>query len=196
MKRDAPRSSPHARRTRPLAPRHGRCDASRKKNCLGKKRSRRRWRSRTSFSRSRAIPVKTARRARKSKSKPEPPLNPIVPLDRRLKRKLFSGKAHVDDKIDLHGMTQARAHQALNDFLWRAANSGAKSCSGRYRQGQCVQLRRTSRRRPGRASAPGSALAALPGAPRRSCYPWKRRGGRTADRVRFTSDCGGALPSE
>jgi DNA-nicking Smr family endonuclease len=57
---------------------------------------------------------------------PEPPLNPIVPLDRRLKRKLFSGKAHVDDKIDLHGMTQARAHQALNDFLWRAANSGAK----------------------------------------------------------------------
>ena len=56
----------------------------------------------------------------------EPPLNPIVPLDRRLKRKLFSGKAHVDDKIDLHGMTQARAHQALNDFLWRAANSGAK----------------------------------------------------------------------
>ena len=57
---------------------------------------------------------------------PEPPLNPIVPLDRRLRRQLFSGKAHVDDKIDLHGMTQARAHQALNDFLWRAANSGAK----------------------------------------------------------------------
>jgi len=57
---------------------------------------------------------------------PAPPLNPIVPLDRRLKRKLFSGKAHVDDKIDLHGMTQARAHHALNDFLWRAANSGAK----------------------------------------------------------------------
>ena len=52
-------------------------------------------------------------------------LNPIVPLDRRLKRKLFSGKAHVDDKIDLHGMTQARAHQALSDFLWRAANAGA-----------------------------------------------------------------------
>jgi DNA-nicking Smr family endonuclease len=47
-------------------------------------------------------------------------------LDRRLKRQLFSGKAHVDDKIDLHGMTQERAHQALNDFLWRAANSGAK----------------------------------------------------------------------
>ena len=56
---------------------------------------------------------------------PQPVLNPIVPLDRRLKRKLFSGKAHVDDKIDLHGMTQARAHQALNDFLWRAANAGA-----------------------------------------------------------------------
>jgi DNA-nicking Smr family endonuclease len=28
--------------------------------------------------------------------------------------------------IDLHGMTQAQAHQALNAFLRRAARSGAK----------------------------------------------------------------------
>lgn len=28
--------------------------------------------------------------------------------------------------IDLHGMTQAQAHQALNAFLWRAAAAGAR----------------------------------------------------------------------
>jgi DNA-nicking Smr family endonuclease len=69
---------------------------------------------------------KDAQRPQTQTKAPAPPLHPIVPLDRRLKRKLFAGKAHVDDKIDLHGLTQARAHQALNDFLWRAANSGAK----------------------------------------------------------------------
>jgi DNA-nicking Smr family endonuclease len=61
-----------------------------------------------------------------SKSKHQPSLHPIVPLDRRLKRRLFSGKEQVEDVIDLHGMTQARAHQALNEFLWRAARSGTK----------------------------------------------------------------------
>jgi DNA-nicking Smr family endonuclease len=61
-----------------------------------------------------------------SKTKSQPSLHPIVPLDRRLKRRLFSGKEQVDDVIDLHGMTQARAHQALNEFIWRAARSGSK----------------------------------------------------------------------
>jgi DNA-nicking Smr family endonuclease len=54
------------------------------------------------------------------------PALPLAPLDRRLKRRLYSGRAEVDDVIDLHGMTQAQAHQALNAFLWRAARSGAK----------------------------------------------------------------------
>jgi DNA-nicking Smr family endonuclease len=53
-------------------------------------------------------------------------LTPLAPLDRRLKRRLFAGKADVDDVIDLHGMTQAQAHHALNSFLWRAVGSGAK----------------------------------------------------------------------
>ncbi|WP_294535542.1 Smr/MutS family protein [uncultured Rhodoblastus sp.] len=51
---------------------------------------------------------------------------PLAPLDRRLKRRLSSGRAEIDDVIDLHGMTQAQAHRALNTFLWRAAESGAK----------------------------------------------------------------------
>ena len=55
-----------------------------------------------------------------------PALTPLAPLDRRLRKRLSSGKADVDDVIDLHGMTQAQAHHALNGFLWRAAGSGAR----------------------------------------------------------------------
>jgi DNA-nicking Smr family endonuclease len=43
-----------------------------------------------------------------------------------MKRRLSSGKAQVDDVIDLHGLTQAQAHRALNNFLWRSAENGAK----------------------------------------------------------------------
>jgi len=64
-------------------------------------------------------------------AEPEPPpkrsaLAPLAPLERRLKRQLSSGKAQVDDVIDLHGMTQAQAHRALTAFLWRSAENGAK----------------------------------------------------------------------
>ncbi len=62
---------------------------------------------------------------------PEPttkpkPMPPLAPLERRLKRRLGAGKARVDDMLDLHGMTQAQAHRALNTFLWRAAEDGAR----------------------------------------------------------------------
>jgi DNA-nicking Smr family endonuclease len=53
-------------------------------------------------------------------------LAPLAPLERRLKRRLSSGKSQVDDMIDLHGMTQAQAHRALNAFLWRSAEDGAR----------------------------------------------------------------------
>ncbi len=62
----------------------------------------------------------------RTKSPLNPALTPLAPLDRRLKRRLSSGRADVDDVIDLHGLTQAQAHQALESFLWRAAGSGAK----------------------------------------------------------------------
>jgi DNA-nicking Smr family endonuclease len=53
-------------------------------------------------------------------------LPPLAPLEKRLKRRLGSGKTQVDDVLDLHGMTQAQAHRALNNFLWRSAENGAK----------------------------------------------------------------------
>ncbi len=53
-------------------------------------------------------------------------LAPLAPIERRLKRKLSSGKVQVDDVIDLHGLTQAQAHRALTNFIWRAAENGQK----------------------------------------------------------------------
>ena len=65
--------------------------------------------------------------ARRESKQPDPPtLAPLAPMDRRLKKALSSGKARADDVIDLHGMSQAQAHQALNSFLWRASASGAR----------------------------------------------------------------------
>lgn len=55
-----------------------------------------------------------------------PSIAPLAPMERRLKRDLASGRAGVDDVIDLHGMTQARAHRELVGFLRRAAGSGAR----------------------------------------------------------------------
>ena len=57
---------------------------------------------------------------------PRSDLAPLAPLERRLKRKLSSGRVNVDCVIDLHGWTQAEAHRALVDFLWRASDSGAR----------------------------------------------------------------------
>ncbi|WP_296706728.1 Smr/MutS family protein [Rhodoblastus sp.] len=72
-----------------------------------------------------ASPVRTPPRAPDEKPKP-PALPPLAPLERRMKRRLSAGKAQVDDVIDLHGLTQAQAHRALNNFLWRSAENGAK----------------------------------------------------------------------
>jgi DNA-nicking Smr family endonuclease len=51
---------------------------------------------------------------------------PLVPLGRRLKQRVARGREEIDARIDLHGMTQARAHQALFNFLRRAQADGAR----------------------------------------------------------------------
>jgi DNA-nicking Smr family endonuclease len=55
-----------------------------------------------------------------------PVLPPLAPLERRLKRDLSRGRAAVDSAIDLHGMNQAQAHQALRGFLVHMQGQGAK----------------------------------------------------------------------
>jgi DNA-nicking Smr family endonuclease len=49
----------------------------------------------------------------------------LAPIGRRDKARLSRGRQEIDARIDLHGMTQARAHRALLTFLQRAHAEGA-----------------------------------------------------------------------
>jgi len=49
---------------------------------------------------------------------------PLVPLGRRERAQLSKGKKEIEARLDLHGMTQARAHRALSGFLHRAHGDG------------------------------------------------------------------------
>jgi DNA-nicking Smr family endonuclease len=51
---------------------------------------------------------------------------PLAPFDRRLKQRVARGRASIDARIDLHGMTQSEAHAALIRFLRRSQTDGAR----------------------------------------------------------------------
>jgi len=55
---------------------------------------------------------------------PKPQAPPLAPIGRRDRAKLSRGKQEIDARIDLHGMTQTRAHRALFGFLQRAHHEG------------------------------------------------------------------------
>lgn len=55
-------------------------------------------------------------------SKPAPP--PLAPIGRRERSHLSRGRKDIDARLDLHGMTQMRAHRALFGFLQRAHRDG------------------------------------------------------------------------
>jgi DNA-nicking Smr family endonuclease len=56
---------------------------------------------------------------------PAPPLvPPLAPLGRKQRSRLSRGKSEIDARLDLHGMTQIRAHRALHGFLQRAHHEG------------------------------------------------------------------------
>jgi DNA-nicking Smr family endonuclease len=61
--------------------------------------------------------------------KPKPPPAAPVPrtiLDRRTRSKITKGKVPIDARVDLHGLTQAAAHQRLRHFLAEAHVTGVK----------------------------------------------------------------------
>ena len=58
-------------------------------------------------------------RAPKPRSRP-----PLAPLGRRERSQLSRGRKEIDARLDLHGMTQTRAHGALSGFLQRAHSDG------------------------------------------------------------------------
>jgi DNA-nicking Smr family endonuclease len=55
-------------------------------------------------------------------SKPAAP--PLAPIGRRERSRLSRGRNEIDARLDLHGMTQVRAHHALFAFLQRAHRDG------------------------------------------------------------------------
>src|ERR1700679_213198 len=54
----------------------------------------------------------------------KPVVPPLAPLGRRERSQLSKGKKEIEARLDLHGMTQARAHRALSVFLHRAHRQG------------------------------------------------------------------------
>jgi DNA-nicking Smr family endonuclease len=55
---------------------------------------------------------------------PAPPA--LAPLSRRMRRSVARGKEAIDARIDLHGLTQAKAHSALLHFLRSASAREAR----------------------------------------------------------------------
>jgi len=53
---------------------------------------------------------------------PAPP--PLAPLGRRERSKLSRGRKDIDARLDLHGMTQIKAHRVLLNFLHHAQDDG------------------------------------------------------------------------
>jgi DNA-nicking Smr family endonuclease len=83
-----------------------------------------------------AEPAKEPAATPRTKSSPRPTLSPAAPkpskpaapplvaLGRRERSKLSRGRSEIDARLDLHGMTQVRAHHALLGFLQRAHHDG------------------------------------------------------------------------
>ncbi|ULL01299.1 Smr/MutS family protein [Bradyrhizobium sp. I71] len=54
----------------------------------------------------------------------KPSIPPLAPLGKRERTKLSRGRSEIEARLDLHGMTQTRAHRALTGFLHRAHQDG------------------------------------------------------------------------
>jgi DNA-nicking Smr family endonuclease len=76
-------------------------------------------------------------------AKTSPP--PLTPLSRRAKQRVARGQDTIDGRIDLHGLTQAEAHDALMRFLHMAQTRGARLVmviTGKGRGGEGGVLKR------------------------------------------------------
>jgi DNA-nicking Smr family endonuclease len=77
------------------------------------------------------VPSPKQRRTPAKGAKPGPEL-PVIGghhppgLDRSSAERLKRGKYDIEARIDLHGMTQDKAHRALTDFIARSAHDGLR----------------------------------------------------------------------
>jgi DNA-nicking Smr family endonuclease len=56
---------------------------------------------------------------------------PLAPLTRKAKKRIARGNHAIDGRLDLHGMTQAEAHDALFGFLRAKQTRGSDDNGGR-----------------------------------------------------------------
>lgn len=54
------------------------------------------------------------------------PLGRVAGVDKRTDEKVRRGRMGIDGRIDLHGMTQSEAHQALSSFIRRSHTAGRR----------------------------------------------------------------------
>ena len=71
------------------------------------------------------LPPKPAPKVRGKPAAPKP-APPLAPLGRRVRQQLARGSRAIDGRLDLHGMTQVQAHDALLGFLGAMQARGAK----------------------------------------------------------------------
>jgi DNA-nicking Smr family endonuclease len=70
---------------------------------------------------------------------------PLTPLGRRARQRVARGHDLIDGRLDLHGLTQAEAHDALLRFLHLGQGRGARLVmviTGKGRGGQVGVLKR------------------------------------------------------
>jgi DNA-nicking Smr family endonuclease len=81
----------------------------------------------------------------KAPPKPHHPYAPPQTIEPRRKRRIVRGRDEIAGRLDLHGLDQDRARQALHDFLLRAHGDGARAVlviTGKGRMGDGVLRRR------------------------------------------------------
>lgn len=61
----------------------------------------------------------------KARSKPSTP--PLVELDRKARSRIARGRTPIDARVDLHGLRQHEAQDALRHFIWRSYELGHRT---------------------------------------------------------------------
>ncbi len=90
---------------------------------------------------------------------------PPVPVDRGTERRIQRGRVEVEARIDLHGLTQARARADLLAFLTRCRGRGFKTVlviTGKGAAKRALDERRFQPWRPDEPSLPGVIRRCLP----------------------------------
>ena len=59
-------------------------------------------------------------------AQPRAPAPPLAPFEKRYRQKVTHGRVDIEGAIDLHGLTQPEAHDALRGFLRAAQARGAR----------------------------------------------------------------------